>query len=484
MIKFIPLLQGLSIIHIYSQKKLSRQSEHTELVNVKYNEINLLYGADMKNNTEIEFKYSEPKKLVYIEKFLLEYYICNRNHYNIFYKTNAKLVYWDYELISLIDDVISDDINDDKFGNIKKEKEKDVKESAVDILLNKLNNALVRNYVKKTENGGNIDKENLDLNSSNSKIIMESNNYAINKNLFFAEIIKQSKLYQNKFDDSLSKISSIPKKNMKDMRDDISNISFKESYIFNDQSQVSYLKTDNLNNNNNKDIVMMDDLFLLETEGKENRINKAYDNKNNKNNKDNKNRAIKDNKEYNFYNDQSLSKLMKEFDDVSKISETNIDNKDKVIKDNNRENKDTFKPILNTDHDKYQTNSIKITEPLNYNSNQNPKSVIDQDQFGDSVLIEEVESPKTKTQHLKSYDDFNLNENKNDDDNDINKINDENYTDKQYSNKDLNKETFNINKTENKDSLYINNKMQGNETAKDKDINVPSETYIKKIISS
>ena len=52
MIKFLPVLQGIAIVHIYSQKKLSRQVEQSDIATPKvYTEVNLLYGSDMKNNT-------------------------------------------------------------------------------------------------------------------------------------------------------------------------------------------------------------------------------------------------------------------------------------------------------------------------------------------------------------------------------------------------------------------------------------------------
>lgn len=45
-IKFIPILNGVSIIHMYSQKKLSRMTENSEnnIAQKNYKEIDILYG--------------------------------------------------------------------------------------------------------------------------------------------------------------------------------------------------------------------------------------------------------------------------------------------------------------------------------------------------------------------------------------------------------------------------------------------------------
>ena len=45
-IKFLPILNGVSIVHVYSQKKLSRMTENSEsnLIIKNYKEIDILYG--------------------------------------------------------------------------------------------------------------------------------------------------------------------------------------------------------------------------------------------------------------------------------------------------------------------------------------------------------------------------------------------------------------------------------------------------------
>ena len=44
--KFLPILNGVAIIHVYSQKKLSRYTESSDnhLIQKVYKEIDILYG--------------------------------------------------------------------------------------------------------------------------------------------------------------------------------------------------------------------------------------------------------------------------------------------------------------------------------------------------------------------------------------------------------------------------------------------------------
>lgn len=64
-------------------------------------------GNDMKDNTNIEFKYSEPKKLMEIEKFLIEFFISIRPNLDIFHDPKWELKYFDYSLISIFEDILS-----------------------------------------------------------------------------------------------------------------------------------------------------------------------------------------------------------------------------------------------------------------------------------------------------------------------------------------------------------------------------------------
>lgn len=101
-IKFIPILKGVAIIHVYSQKKLSRGNNQDKNIGVsgkakiqnekensnedilektkKYRECDILNAQDFKGENDIEFKYSEPEKLKDLEIFLVDFNLQNKNY--------------------------------------------------------------------------------------------------------------------------------------------------------------------------------------------------------------------------------------------------------------------------------------------------------------------------------------------------------------------------------------------------------------------
>ena len=130
-IKFIPVLKGISIIHVYSQKKLSRNNENTiqseQGINCK--EVDLLFGSFIKDNPNFEFKYGAPKKLEYIEKFFEEFFITGRNNLGIFRLNNSdkKYKYVNYDIINIINSFqISNNLDIEQIlSDIKKKLEED-----------------------------------------------------------------------------------------------------------------------------------------------------------------------------------------------------------------------------------------------------------------------------------------------------------------------------------------------------------------------
>jgi hypothetical protein len=108
-IKFLPILNGISLIHVYSQNKLSRYNDtETSVSHLKnYKEIDIIYGSDIKNSTNIEFRYTEPKKLKEIEKFFLEFYSSTINKLDLFFNPALDLKYFDNFLILTIDEIIN-----------------------------------------------------------------------------------------------------------------------------------------------------------------------------------------------------------------------------------------------------------------------------------------------------------------------------------------------------------------------------------------
>jgi hypothetical protein len=107
-IKFLPILKGVSLIHVYSQNKLSRNTEENPVPgNKQYKEMDIIYGGEIKNSTDIEFRYTDPKKLKEVEKFFIEFYLSNRSNNDLFYESNHELKYFNYNIISIIEEIVS-----------------------------------------------------------------------------------------------------------------------------------------------------------------------------------------------------------------------------------------------------------------------------------------------------------------------------------------------------------------------------------------
>ena len=174
-IKFIPVLKGIAVIHIYRQKKLSRNNENNMLLEqgLNFKEVDLLFGSFIRDNPNFEFKYGAPKKLENIEKFLQEFYVTGRNGLGIFRLVNSdkKFLYVNYDIINIINSFhISDNINVDKiFMDINKK---------------------IEEYYEKEKN--NL-KEETESNLEDSKEAKKLNNiFSLNKEKYFKYFLNKS----------------------------------------------------------------------------------------------------------------------------------------------------------------------------------------------------------------------------------------------------------------------------------------------------
>ena len=109
-IKFLPILKGIIIVHIYNQQKLSR-GNNNNLISInndnKYREVELVFGSFVnQENCGIDLKYVMPKKLIELEKFCEEFYITTRN--NDMFKLNEpqkEFKYFNYNIINIINTI-------------------------------------------------------------------------------------------------------------------------------------------------------------------------------------------------------------------------------------------------------------------------------------------------------------------------------------------------------------------------------------------
>ena len=108
--KFIPVLKGLIVIHLYHQKKLSQKKTHY------YHEVEITFcSPENHNKNSQEFQYCEPKKLVIINKFLEEFYLTTRKT-DLFriISDEKKFKYFNYLAINAINSIsMKDSINND-----------------------------------------------------------------------------------------------------------------------------------------------------------------------------------------------------------------------------------------------------------------------------------------------------------------------------------------------------------------------------------
>lgn len=119
-------------IHIYSQKKLSRGNENETEIIKTYKEIDILYGTEIKDHPDIEFKYVEPKKLIEIESFFIELYMCFYTNSDLFYHKNPKINFFNDPLMWKINEFVNSN----------------VKNFQIETLYNKLNNYLHEFHMK------------------------------------------------------------------------------------------------------------------------------------------------------------------------------------------------------------------------------------------------------------------------------------------------------------------------------------------------
>ena len=290
-IKFIPVLKGVAVVHLYYQKKLSRNMEDNPLdQEIKYKEIDLLFGSDIKDNQHLEFKYGAPKKLQHIEKFFEEFFITSRIGFDIF-RINSnikKFKYVNYYIIDIINSIpVSDNVDIEKlFSDINKRLEEEYNS---DLNSKREKEKLKEEINNKNNEQNNEDNENYNVSNNDNENYDEENSYdnifLLNKEEIYSELLninnKESylkiniikngkkklnkKQFSNVFSDSIGK-SLISEDDKKEEKIIDNNKTFKNNFIKND-----------INSNINID-------NLIYTEGNTERKNLLQENKDNSSN--------------------------------------------------------------------------------------------------------------------------------------------------------------------------------------------------------
>ena len=116
-IKFLPLLNGMCIIHEYIQLKLPTFEE--DETNKKYKERNIIYGYDSTNkifrNTSINFFENEHEILKQIHFFIIESLFCsNFSINNFFYLEKREKIYFSEDILDIIKEELFEFIENNK----------------------------------------------------------------------------------------------------------------------------------------------------------------------------------------------------------------------------------------------------------------------------------------------------------------------------------------------------------------------------------
>jgi len=349
-IKFIPVLKGIVIIHIYEQTKLSRNNENSiqtqQGINLK--EVDLLFGSFIKENPNLEFKYGAPKKLIYIEKFIEEFFITNRKDIGVFRlnNSNKSYKYVNYSVIKIINSchISSNAMIDDIFNDfnkklkeefiIDKSEDKDDKSvsetKSIDNILELNNESLYNEIFEETQKKNS--KLTIDKTSGNkiviSKIDLEDNSIKNNKNNINENLNINDLLNSNS--DRKMLIDNITS-SLNDSKDDYNNK--KDKLIF-DSSKLSNVKTN--------------EKFVLKI------INKQEQ----KNKKENSKEIISDKSSLN----EKEYKLDEMLELISANKKFSIVKGNPSFQEDSKDNELTHKEIQNS---KSKSNSGKIKEKAN-----------------------------------------------------------------------------------------------------------------------
>ena len=298
-IRFIPVLKGIVIIHIYEQTKLSRNNENILQIQqgINFKEVDLLFGSFIKENPNLEFKYGAPKKLIYIEKFIEEFFITNRKDIGVFRLNNANksYKYVNYSVIKIINSchISSNAMIDDIFKDFNKK----LKEEFI---------------IDKSE-----DKDNKsDTETKNIDNILELNNESLYNEIFEDTQNKNSKLTNNKNSVNKANISKIDFEDNSSMKNNFNNINenLNVNDLLNSNSERKML-TDNItssfnvskdDNKNKKDKLIFDNSKLSNVKMKEKFILKVVNKQEQKNKKENSKELISDKSEKEFKLDEML----------------------------------------------------------------------------------------------------------------------------------------------------------------------------------
>ena len=197
-IKFLPLLKGMVLIHEYRQIKMSKYDGEIQ----PYKELGYEYGYqfDEENNFQTkndEFLLDEPDVLIHIHFYIIECLLCNLNNIEFFIFNKYNKIYFSDEIIKIINKQIYRNIKFSQATEICKDK------NAVHQLLEKITNSLYEEYIQldakevESKESAMITKKDIDEMSLNKSFyISYPDSLYISKNLTLKTIFKSRLLNQ------------------------------------------------------------------------------------------------------------------------------------------------------------------------------------------------------------------------------------------------------------------------------------------------
>lgn len=187
-IKFIPVLKGIIIVHIYNKKKLSRITNNNLLsINHenKYKEFDLVFGSFLNENGGMDLKYVMPKKLTEIEKFCEEFFITIR--INDMFKLNdpqKEFKYFNYNIIKIINEIPIDIVNNDM-------------QTIFEYINDKIKEKYMEDYEKNKKKVNKKNSTNNGMNTNDDKKITNRNEsfeklLIIDKNIIYNDLFRDN----------------------------------------------------------------------------------------------------------------------------------------------------------------------------------------------------------------------------------------------------------------------------------------------------
>ena len=242
-IKFIPVLKGIIVVHLYYQSKLSRTNNNNISINQenKYKEVDLVFGSFFGENGEMDLKYVMPKKLANIEKFMEEFFLTTRN--SDLFKLNEptkEFKYFNYYIIKIINSMpvdllktsfqnIFEYINDKIKNKYKEEIENNKKKIRKMFRINNISDDIDKINEQSNKNTINIKKSK--INHDCSSIDSIDKIFSIDKQFLYNELFPNTSIKFSTIQNNFSTIKSNNKNIINILRESDSSINNNNNFL-------------------------------------------------------------------------------------------------------------------------------------------------------------------------------------------------------------------------------------------------------------